>query len=76
MFLHDYSPELNLIEEVFCTLKVRYVSLQAYPITNSVNIMERMDRVVLSINSELDFENYYNRMRMLLNKAFRGNQFY
>ena len=44
-------------------------SLQGNPM-NSVDIIERTDSAVLSVISELLFENYYNRVRMFLNKAF------
>jgi transposase len=75
-FLPPYSPDLNPIENVFSTLKTRYYQLRPLP-TTPREIFRNVEQVINQMNSDdqLNFANYYSRMRVFLEKAFNLDYF-
>ena len=74
-FLPPYSPQLNPIEEFFCSLKARYHSIRPIARTNQElirNLTEIFDDIS---NGEYNFNGFYNHMKEYLDKAFNREFF-
>lgn len=73
-YLPRYSPELNPIEEVFSMLKSQYYRLER------PNNYEEIKRNVIACLSNWEtyntnFENFYEHMKMYLDKSFTRENF-
>ena len=70
-YLPPYSFKLNPIEEVFGTIKARYSSGDNRP-NNSLELIGKINEIILGVNDSVNFENHYGHMRYYLNLAYQG----
>lgn len=73
-FLPPYSPQLNPIEECFSAFKSRLHKVSPKPTTTS-QLISCVDSIFAAMNSDLNFENFYQHMREYVQKAYNRQAF-
>ena len=73
MFLPRSSPDLNPIENLFGTIKSRF--RRRGVVRTNQQLKTRLRRTIDEVDNELDFQKYYNQMRVYVQKALNRQDF-
>ena len=73
-YLPPYSPDLNPIENVFGVKKSRYSNANNN-IKTKCQMIRLINETIENMNRDINFNNFYIRMREFLMKAYNGEFF-